>query len=250
MQLITNDTSSSTLHDFFSKKQDLEPISALITHLDNGDRLGESCRCSLKNNPKDLTRCGVVAESFLNCIYFPSEEELGGNIAIHHFDMALLQKKIKLKSLVCKIIWQVWEKELFESDQTVGKVSMPAYDHTFLLDLAPAKISENAERYGYIIQAAFDMYGGSVQPVTSEFIWERLKYLNKFDRNTVLNGEELSNWINDSVFLNRNEKDSALESFEGKKFIGQLVSFTGYSYNPEAAMSRLHKIKNFVASNF
>lgn len=138
------------------------------------------------------------------------------------------------------------EKEAFESNERVGKFSMPAYEHAFLIDLAQTQTSsEESKSFAYVIQAAFATYGCYAQRVTSEFVWRHLDFLNQFDRKTVLNGEKLSDWINHGVFLNRNIGDLSQKSFAGKNYIGQIISFTSYSYNPNTAISRLNMIKSF-----
>ncbi|MDP1607707.1 MAG: hypothetical protein Q8L98_00125 [Chlamydiales bacterium] len=211
------------MSEIFSNKRDAESILKLIVH---------------SKEDVDITRCGVTADSFLNFVYFSSEEELSEHSVIYHFDMNSLQRNMIRKNLVCKVVWAIWEKQLFESKEASGEFLMPAYEHTFLIDLGSARNSLGNQNV-YIIQSAFEMYHGSVHQVTPEFLWNHLDFLNQFDRHTSLDGESLSAWIEKGLFLDQISQDKSLK---GKEYVGQLISFTGYSYDSEAAVSRLKSI--------
>lgn len=187
----------------------------------------------------EMTRCGVIADLCLNSLYFSSEEELERSSVIYHLDSEILQKLMKRKEMVCKVIWAVWEKEQFDLHKASGDFLMPVYEHTFLVDLAAARYSSGD---AYIIQSAFETYPCSVQPVSFEFLWEHLRYLHQFDRSTPLEGKSLSEWIEKGLFLNQLAPNTPFKSLEGKEYIGQLISFTGYSYNLHAAVSRAQLI--------
>jgi hypothetical protein len=224
----------SLLSEVLSGEQAAISFSTLMVNSNNNDRKEEV----------DITRCGVIAESFLNRIYFSSEEELSDNIALYHFDMDDLKRSIRRKNLVCKVIWAVWEKKLFESKEAAGEFVMPTYEHTFLIDFAAAKNSSGGDScFAHVIQSAYETYYASSQSVTSEYLWNHLDYLKNLDRRTVLDQQSLSDWIERGLFLDRIAQDKPLKSLEGKDFVGQLISFTGYSYSPEAAISRLNTIK-------
>jgi hypothetical protein len=196
-------------------------ISRLLVQLNRG----------VQYDSKDTTRCGLVAESFLNNLYFSSEDILKDNIIIHNFDINLLQRMMKKKkNIICRISWCVWEKTQFKLSQTSGEFMMPAFEHTYLIDLSS---QSNA---AYIIQAAFEIYSCSIQPMTFKFLWDHLSFLNKFDRTTIIDGKCLSEWIQDSVFLGKTFMDLSLND---KDFIGQVISFTCFAYNYEDAMINL-----------
>lgn len=89
-----------------------------MIHLNNSDIF----------NDEDITRCGVVADSFLKSLYFSSNENLTNKILLHNFNLKLLKNKIKTKNIICKITCCAWEKLSFQKNQSSGD---------FLIDLLP-----------------------------------------------------------------------------------------------------------------
>jgi hypothetical protein len=185
---------------------------------------------NIRYNSNDITRCGIVAESLLNNLYFSSEDDLKNNIIMYHFDLNQLQRIIgKKKNIICRISWSVWEKTQFNLSQSTGEFIMPAFEHTYLIDLT---IHD-----AYMIQAAFGIYGCSVQPIKFESLWEHLLFLSNFDRISIIDGKTLADWIKSSVFLDKPFIDL---SFDNNDYIGQLISFTCFSYNYADALKNLN----------
>ena len=183
----------------------------------------------IKYDSDNITRCGIVAESLLNNLYFSSEDDLKNNIIIYNYDLNLLQRLMKKKkNIICRISWSVWEKPQFKSSQLSGEFIMPVFEHTYLIDLTV----HNA----YMIQAAFGLYSCSIQPIKFESLWEHLLFLNNFDRISIINGKILSEWIHNSVFLGKPYMNL---SFDDNEYIGQLISFTCFSYDYENTVKNL-----------
>lgn len=80
-------------------------------------------------------------------------------------------------------------------------------------------------------------YPCSIEKVSFNFLWNHLIFLNKFDRNTIIDGKDLFGWINNIIFLNRPVQ--SLNFCTEKEYIGQIISFTCYSYDEKDVIEKL-----------
>jgi len=218
----------------------LDVMTSLCVHLDNGDPLHGPCTCLLSRSAdaaQETTRCGLVAESLLTELFLGTTDA-GEATLLHRLDLDKLDS-LMCKDIVCKVVWMIWEKHVFEESQISGNYVAPYLEHTYLIDLASARTGSSA----YLIQAAFGLFHSSVAPISDSYLWKHLEYLEKFDRKTVLSGKLLRQWILDSNFIEFPESCRGLQQLEGKEFYG-MTTFTGYAYDKEEAAKRVQVLRN------
>lgn len=219
----------------FLSKQNLSNLSNILINLDN-EFVEEYMNFLLKKKEIDISRCGIISEIFLNNVYFSSKDDLQNNIIMHNLNIELLKNRSKVKNFICKISWSIWEKDKFEFSKKSGIFEIPSFEHTYLIDLPIIGFSKHMD--AYIIQSAFEIYDCQIHKINQEFLWDHLNFLSKFDRTTILDGNLVSKWIQNSLFINQEN----IKSFSDTLFIGQIISFTCYCYDSESGIRRLNNI--------
>ena len=179
------------------------------------------------NSDYDYTRCGVSAENILNNIYFESEDEKGMKVEIYGFDLDGLQRKMKNKDLICKVIWSVWNLKQFEEGRRSGDFVMPEVEHTLLIDI-PLRSD-----HPWMIQSLVGSSFAFKTKMSIEGLWNYFKFLECFDRETKIQGKDVIDWINEYLNI---KLDPSMES---TPYIGHLVSFNCYSYNKDETAKRI-----------
>jgi len=106
-------------------------------------------------------------------------------------------------------------KVLFKKSRLSSEFTYPDFEHTYLINIPK---NSNPE----LIQAAYKLYPCTTKSINFQFLEKHLSYLQYFDRNTILKGKELQEWITLSNF--------GVAGCENESYIGQLISFTCYKY--------------------
>ena len=214
-----------------SPKQ-LRNLSSLVCHAQQGDHL----RGMQESSVDWRTKCGLVADSLLTSVFFSDEDDAGAHVVLSHADISKLKKIISTtrKGLVCKIAWQIWECQSYQSMINTGIISLPDWEHTYLIDIPLLRERDDLSPI-YSIQAVAGVYQCMIQKHLSSWLWSHLDVLTQsFDRKTTMSGDFLNHWISDLVGC-----PAALQKTD--QYVGQLISCSTYGYDSVSVVKRLRE---------
>lgn len=147
------------------------------------------------------TRCGIVADSWVNCVYHSEQ-------GIYNIN----REKIKnIKNLVIKATWMIWVQDELERSNANGEYLPPYLEHTYLMVIENSNIC-------YILQGMEGKYNCRIMGIDKENLLSQLEFIQTFNRQMHL----------DVGQFNRNFEYFHLD--EKVNYVG-MTMVSGYPYN-------------------